>query len=435
MLVYKFGGASVKNAAGIRSLVPLIEKQKSEKLVIVISAMGKMTNAFEVLLDYSREKNALFPIQLQSIKDFHYAIIDELFEGNSAIYVTVEQLFKELLIKLELTNTESYDFAYDQTVCFGELLSSNILSSFFNSKSIVNKYRDASGLLITNEKYRDARINWPKTNQMASNELMHEFKSVDLIITQGFIGGTEAGQRTTLGREGSDFSAAIIANVLDAKELVVWKDVPGILNAHPKYFPLAKRLGHISYHETVELAFYGASVIHPRTLMPLKAKKIPLLVRSFNMPELETIINGDNADDVNTPSFIIKESQILFTIAARDFSFIDAEKLALILKLFSANHFHIRLIQNSALNFSIVADENPLQLSELLSQLQTDYSVKYNRELSLLTVRHYKDDSLSEIFSNTKVLLEMHSRITQQYVITATDMQLKLIQINNLIVN
>ncbi len=246
------------------------------------------------------------------------------------------------------------------------------------------------------------------------------------MITQGFIGGTEQGIRTTLGREGSDYSAAILAHCLNAEELTVWKDVPGILNADPKQFSEARSLKHISYHETVELAFYGAGVIHPRTLQPLKAKQIPLFVRSFLNSEQETIINSDNCDDRNIPSFIIKENQILFSIASRDFSFIDAEKLTGILKLFSINHFHIRLLQNSALNFSLVADENPLQLDELLNQLQGEFTVKYNRALSLLTVRNWKDERINNLFEDTELLLEMHNRMTDQFVMKAEDLKLKL---------
>ncbi|MCD6180622.1 MAG: aspartate kinase [Bacteroidales bacterium] len=426
MLVYKFGGASVKDAYSIRSLLPLIEKQRSEKLLVVISAMGKMTNAFEHLLTLYREDNPMKLNQLNKIKTYHLSIISDLFEINHPVFQLVNNCFLQLEEKLAEASKQSYDYSYDQTVVFGELLSTRIVSEFFNQNKVDNILLDASDLLITNAKYRDARLDWEKTKEKISVKLTPQFEKASIVITQGFIGGTEAGRRTTLSREGSDYSAAIFAHFLNAEKLVVWKDVPGILNGDPKYFSKARSLKHISYHETVELAFYGASVIHPRTLQPLKAKQIPLFVRSFKNPDSETVINSNNTDDGDIPSFIIKENQILFSIASRDFSFIDAEKLTEILKLFSSNHFYIRLLQNSALNFSIVADENTLQLEELLKQLQKEYSVKYNRNLSLLTVRHWNDDRLNNLFTDIELLLEMHNRLTDQFVMKAQDLSRKL---------
>ena len=433
MLVYKFGGASVSDAASIRSLLPLLEKQKSEKLVLVISAMGKMTNAFERLLALYRKDDPMKLNQLNKIKTYHLSIVSHLFDINHSVFQWLNDCFLRLEEKLELVSTQSYDYAYDQTVVFGELLSTRIVSAFFNQNKVANVLLDASELLITNAKYRDARLDWEKTKEKIVLKLTPQFEKSSIVITQGFIGGTEQGIRTTLGREGSDYSAAIFAHCIDASELIVWKDVPGILNGDPKHFLNARSLKHISYHETVELAFYGASVIHPRTLQPLKVKQIPLFVRSFINPELETIIDSDNTDDGNIPSVIIKENQILFSIASRDFGFIDAEKLADILKLFSANHFHIRLLQNSALNFSIVADENPLQLEELLNKLQGEFTVKYNRDLSLLTVRHLQDEKLSAIFDDTELLLEMHNRMTDQFVMKAKDLTKHLSSISKFI--
>lgn len=422
MLVYKFGGASVKDAASIRSLLPIIEKQKSEKLLLVVSAMGKMTNAFELLLNHYRNDDSEKLNQLNKIKTYHLTIARDLFDDRHPVFQKIEDCYRKLEDALAKAPAQSYDYSYDQTVIYGELLSTQIVSAFFTQNRFINIWLDASELLITNAKHRDARIDWAKTKDRIATELSPEFDNVNLVITQGFISGTDDGLRTTLGREGSDYSAAIIAHCLDADELTVWKDVPGILNADPKQFPEARNLKHISYRETVELAFYGAGVIHPRTLQPLKAKQIPLFVRSFINPELETIINSDTTDDGNIPSIIIKENQILFSIASRDFSFIDAEKLADILKLFSANHFHIRLIQNSALNFSIVADENPLQLEELLKKLQGEFTVKYNRDLSLLTVRHMQDEQFNNLFEDTEILLEMHNRMADQFVMKASEL-------------
>lgn len=433
MLVYKFGGASVSDAASIRSLIPILEKQKSEKLVLVISAMGKMTNAFERLLTLYRKDDPMKLNQLNKIKTYHLSIVSNLFDINHSVFQLLNDCFLKLEEKLKLVSTQSYDYSYDQTVVFGELLSTRIVSEFFNQNKLTNVLLDASELLITNAKYRDARLDWEKTKEKIVAKLKPELKTCNLVITQGFIAGTESGIRTTLGREGSDYSAAILAHSMDAIELTVWKDVPGILNGDPKYFSEARNLKHISYHETVELAFYGASVIHPRTLQPLKTKQIPLFVRSFKNPKLETVINSNNADDAKIPSIIIKENQILFSIASRDFGFIDAEKLADILKLFSANHFHIRLLQNSALNFSLVADDNPLQLDELLNQLQGEFTLKYNRDLSLLSVRHMKDEQFNNLFEDTELLLEMHSRMTNQFVMKASDLMKHLDSISGFI--
>jgi len=429
MLVYKFGGASVKDAASIQLLLPILKKQKSKKIVVVISAMGKMTNAFELLLALYRENNADKHIQLNKIKDFHLAIAEQFFEKAHPLFNSINECLRSLEEKLDVAPQQSYDYSYDQTVGYGELLSSLILSEFLNLNGVPNKRLDASELLITNDKHRDARVDWVKTTEAISTKIAPEFEKLDLIVTQGFIGGTVQGLRTTIGREGSDFSAAILAHCLNGSQLTVWKDVPGILNADPKQFPEARSLKHISYHEAVELAFYGASVIHPRTIQPLKSKQIPLYVRSFLNPSVVSLIDGDSHTDGDIPSFIIKENQILFSIASRNFSFITAEKLTDIFKLFSIYHFHIRLIQNSALNFSLLADENPMQLEELLKQLKTEFSVKYNRNLSLLTIRHLQNESLSGLFHDTEILLEMHSRSTQQYVLCAIDLRLKFEQL------
>lgn len=426
MLVYKFGGASLKDAASIRYLLPIIEKQKSKKLVLVISAMGKMTNAFEILLALFRNGDPDKLIQLNKIKAFHIAIVEELFTNDHPIFASINEIFRELEEKLNQVAQHSYDFAYDQTVCYGELLSSFILSEFLNEHGVLNKLLDASEYLITNDKYRDAEVDWIQTKENISTKIEPEFGNFNLVITQGFIGGTIQGLRTTIGREGSDYSAAILAHCLNSSQLTVWKDVPGILNADPKKMATARCLKHISYHEAVELAFYGATVIHPRTLQPLKIKQIPLYVRSFLDPAAMSLIDGNNLSDGEIPSFIIKENQILFSISSRDFGFIDAEKLTDILNLFSTYHFHIRLLQNSALNFSLVADENPLQLDVLLKHLQTEFSVRYNRDLSLLTIRHFQNKKLSNLFKDTEILLEMHSRLTHQYVLGAKDLSLKL---------
>ncbi len=433
MLVYKFGGASIKDAESIRFLLPIIEKRKSKKLVLVISAMGKMTNALELLLSLYRKDDSEKENQFVKIKAFHYSILDELFEKEHAVFNSIEDCFMKLEEKLAETPKQGYDFAYDQTIGFGELISTLILSEYLKKEGFGNRRMDASQFIITNDKYRDARLDWISTKDKIAKKLKPEFEQCDLIITQGFISGTLQGIRTTIGREGSDYSAAILAHCLDASELTVWKDVPGILNADPKLLPNARNLEHISYHETIELAFYGASVIHPRTLQPLKAKQIPLLVRSFSNPDSSSLIDGNSLTDSKIPSFIIKENQILFTISAHDFSFIDAEKLTGILKLFSIHHFHIRLIQNSALNFSLVADENPLNLEDFLTQLQINYSVKYNRNLSLLTVRHLNSDHLSNLFDDTELLLEMHNRMTDQFVMDAQDLNLKLAKLNELV--
>ncbi|MBN1649969.1 MAG: aspartate kinase [Bacteroidales bacterium] len=433
MLVYKFGGMALKDADRMRALLPILKRQKNEKLVLLVSAMGKMTNAFERLHASYRSNDKSKDIQFQAIKKYHFDIIAKLFEEGHPVFDLVNTCFENVLSTLKKYHNEAYDFSYDQTVSYGELLSSLIVSEFLADQGIENCRLDASELLVTNEKYRDARINWNLTKEKIASKLLPEIDNSNLIITQGFIGGTHSGIRTTIGREGSDFSAAIFAHFLDAKELTVWKDVPGILNADPKKLPKARQLNHLSYHETVELAYYGASVIHPRTLQPLKAKRIPLYIRSFLNPEQVSLIDDNNQSDGDIASFIIKENQILFTIASRDFSFIDAEKLTGILKLFSVNHFHIRLIQNSALNFSLVADENPLQLDELLAQLQEDYSVKYNRNLSLLTVRHLQDSKVSDLFKDTEVLLEMHSRMTQQFVLSSETLASFMTELNDLV--
>lgn len=433
MLVYKFGGASINDAKRINSLIPLIESKKGEKLLIVVSAMGKMTNAFETLLKLYLKSAVDKDEQFNFIKNYHFELMKEIFNEQDSIFNIIDNYFEQVAEKLASLDSEAYDFSYDQIVGYGEIISSQIFSAFLKKQNIENKWIDASGLLITDSKYRDARVNWESTVNRIENNLKPLFSDCNIIITQGFIGGASDGIRTTIGREGSDYSAAIFANCLDAESVTVWKDVPGILNANPLLLPKARNLEHISYHEAVELAFYGASVIHPRTLQPLKIKQIPLFVRSFIQPEKYSLIDNNSFTDGDIPSFIIKDNQILFSISTRDFSFIDAIKLTEILNLFSKHLFHIRLIQNSALNFSIVADENPLQLEELIFNLKPIYKVKYNRNLSLLSVRHSGNAEITNLFEKKEVLLELHSRTSMQFVLSTENLNLKLNQLSGLV--
>lgn len=433
MLVYKFGGASINEAKRINSLIPLIESKKSENLLIVVSAMGKMTNAFETLLKLYMKNAVNKEEQFIFIKNYHFELMKGIFNEQDSIFKTIDNYFGQVAEKLATLDREAYDFSYDQIVGYGEIISSRIFSAFLMQKDIENKWLDASGLIITNTKFRDAGVDWESTANRIESNLKPLFSDCNIIITQGFIGGTADGIRTTIGREGSDYSAAIFANCLDAESVTVWKDVPGILNANPLLLPKARNLGHISYHEAVELAFYGASVIHPRTLQPLKIKQIPLFVRSFLQPEKYSLIDNNAVTDGEIPSFIIKDNQILFSISTHDFSFIDAIKLTEILNLFSKHLFHIRLIQNSALNFSIVADENPLQLEELILNLKPNYKVKYNRNLSLLSVRHSGNGEIIKLFEKTEVLLELHTRTSMQFVLNTENLNLKLNQLSDLV--
>jgi len=416
MKILKFGGASVKDATSVRNIPAILSKYAREELVIIVSAMGKTTNGLEALADAAYNREQKVDEHYSKLYNFHLNIVQELFpDEKHEVYTQLNVLFNELkswLVILAAPEREHhYDLYYDQIVITGELLSTRIISCYLNGEDFKNTWLDARELIITDSTYRDARIDWQQSSKRISEVVKEQ-----VTVSQGFI-GSDGKFSTSLGREGSDFSAAIFANVLDAEEVVVWKDVPGYLNADPKYFNDTVKLDSISYSESIELAFYGAKIIHPKTIRPLKNKGIPLKIKSFLEPDSAgSVIHEDLSSDALVPTCIIKEEQVLISISSRDFSFIAEDKLHQIFGIFAGHRCGINLMQNSAISFSVCVD-NSSRVQGLIEELQQDFRVKYNDGLELITIRHYDRPTINKLTENREILLEQRSRITVQVVV------------------
>ena len=407
MKVYKFGGASVKDSESIKNVCAIIEGGKS--LIIVISAMGKTTNKLEqVVDDYLNEND--YKTSLQNVLDYHKNILEDLFLDREAdIWETFEKISNYGKLYLKNKPEKNYDKTYDQIVPIGELLSSKILSAYLLQIGVKNTWIDIRKTFITDEYFRKANLDWVKSEQNAKEH----FKEDETSITQGFIGGTDNNLMTTLGREGSDYTAAALSNMLDAQELVVWKDVPGILNADPRYFNEPKKMDHISYKEAIELSFYGATIIHPKTIKPIQNKGIPLYVKSFLNPLNEgTLVDGNTSYDSLLPIFIYKPNQVLISLSRKDFDFIEEKHLSEVFDILHENKLGVNIMQNSAINFSLCLDYEKERLEKVIPKFQENYKVLYNTNLELLTIRHYDENSLEEMAKNHEVLLEQKTRST-----------------------
>jgi aspartate kinase len=429
MRVFKFGGASVKDATSVRNIPAILSKYRGDEIVIIISAMGKVTNAMEKLAHSAYHQEDTVVAQLEDIKEYHMNICGELFpDTKNEIFNKVEKLFEDLKTWLYIPEPARYyefDLYYDQIVPFGELLSTSIVSAFMNEEGFNNIWMDARELVITNDSYRSAKVDWESSQESIIRLLRPQLKKGLTIVSQGFIGSNKK-YTTTLGREGSDFSAAIFANILDAEEVVVWKDVPGYLNADPDYFGDTVKLDKISYAESIELAYYGAKIIHPKTIRPLRSKNIPLLVKSFLEPDSEgSVIHKDLSCDKLVPSYIIKEHQVLISISSRDFYFIAEDNLHEIFGIFARHRIGINLMQNSAISFSVCVDDSS-RLQGLIKELQGNFRVKYNDELQLLSIRHYEHANLNELIRDKEILLEQRSRLTVQMVMKNEDQGSKI---------
>ncbi len=415
MQIFKFGGASVKDAAGVRNVAKILEKVGYAHSLIVISAVGKTTNALEVVVNNYFKAPAQLPESLQTIKDFHYQIIRELFsDENHPVYWKVDGLFAELSSFLERNKSPKHSFVYDQVIGFGELLSTTIISQYLNDNGIKNNWIDVRNLIKTDSNYRDAGINWEETQTNISNNIN---KSL-LNITQGFLGSDANFFTTTLGREGSDYTAAIFAYCLNAKSVTIWKDVPGVLNADPRYFQHTQLLRKIPYQEAIELAFYGASVIHPKTLQPLQQKEIPLYVRSFVNPTEEgSAVCNVASLEPKVPCFILKKDQILLSLSSRDFSFIMEEGISYIFKSLHKAQMKVSVIQNSAISFSVCVENKFDTLPELLEKLEERFKVSVTEGVTLYTIRHATEAAINEVAAGKNVLLKQVSSDTVQMII------------------
>tara|TARA_Y100001935_G_scaffold6785_1_gene5132 strand:+ start:99 stop:1394 length:1296 start_codon:yes stop_codon:yes gene_type:complete len=417
MKVYKFGGASIKDCKSIKRLANIIRNDNCDKMILIVSAMGKTTNSMEdLVLSYTKSFKNL-RTKLELIKTFHTDILKGLFQKNhQSVLKIVDSVFNEIDKFLRLNKENDYNFIYDQLVSYGEILSSIIIYEFLNSIGLKSKWVDARSCIITDEYYRDANVDFEKT----SKSIKRKIKGDGIYISQGFIGSNKKSFTTTLGREGSDYSAAIFAHALNAEMVTIWKDVRGVLNADPRYFNKAKLLKKISYEEAIELAFYGASVIHPKTLQPLKKKNIPLFVKSFLSPSKDgTLISKQDFTVRNIPSHIVKWNRVLLKISSKDFSFIVEKKISLIFSMLSKYKMKVELIQNSAISFSVVLNNKYGGLDKLLDELKETFKVSVDKEVSLFTVRHFNQISLKHIKKlNQSILLEQRTHKTLQLVLS-----------------
>tara|TARA_Y100000592_G_scaffold99397_1_gene175250 strand:+ start:10 stop:1305 length:1296 start_codon:yes stop_codon:yes gene_type:complete len=417
MIVYKFGGASIKDHKSIKRLVKIIRNHNCDEMMLIVSAMGKTTNSMEdLVLSYTKSFKNL-RTKLELIKTFHTDILKGLFQKNhQSVLKIVNSVFNEIDKFLRLNKENDYNFIYDQLVSYGEILSSIIIYEFLNSIGLKSKWVDARSCIITDEYYRDANVDFEKTSKLIKRKI----KGEGIYISQGFIGSNKKSFTTTLGREGSDYSAAIFAHALNAEMVTIWKDVRGVLNADPRYFNKAKLLKKISYEEAIELAFYGASVIHPKTLQPLKKKNIPLFVKSFLSPSKEgTLISKQDFTVRNIPSHIVKWNRVLLKISSKDFSFIVEKKISLIFSMLSKYKMKVELIQNSAISFSVVLNNKYGGLDKLLDELKETFKVLVDKEVSLFTVRHFNQISLKHIKKlNQSILLEQRTHKTLQLVLS-----------------
>ncbi len=419
MKVFKFGGASVKNAEAVRNVASILKEHTSEPLIVVVSAMGKTTNAFEKLHKEFFQRGDNCTSILQEIKDFHFGIIQELFPKDHPIHEEIHNTFVEVEWQLEDEPVGTYDFEYDQMVGLGEILSTKIISGFLKEEKIAHEWMDARDLIRTDNSYRRAVVDWEVSGQLCKRKIGSYFTKNPngLVITQGFIGGTSENFSSTLGREGSDYSAAILACIMEADEVVIWKDVEGMYNADPKFFENTVKLNNISFQEAIELAYFGASVIHPKTVQPLHRKNIPLYVKSFLQPDRKgSLINENAKDDSIVPSYIHKSNQRLISISARDYAFIIEHHLSDIFKLFAEHGVSINMMQNSAISFSVCVDEDD-RLENLIRELQKEYKVTYNQNLTLLTIRHYNEEVIENLIGKKKIFLEQRSRNTARFIV------------------
>lgn len=418
MQIFKFGGASVKDAASVRNVAELLKSRVTEPTLVVVSAMGKTTNKLEELTKAYFTKSDSVQIIFNEIKQFHFQIINDLFpKEESVIYNDIENVFVELLWTLEEEPAYSYNFHYDQLVSQGEILSTKIISAYLNQVSISNQWLDVRSFIQTDNTYREGKVDYDLSEKLIQSELLPLLKKYNLLVTQGFIGGTSENYTTTLGREGSDYTAALLAYFTNASKVVIWKDVPGVLNADPKYFKNTKKIDQLTYHDAIELTYFGASVIHPKTIKPLQNKNIPLYVKSFLNPEAEGTLIKDGEKGNSVTSYIFKENQILLSIQPKDFSFIAEENLSLIFQVFSKYGVHIHLMQNSAISFSVCTDNDTEKITPLIDELQESYKVLYNAPVQLMTIRNYNPEIIELLSKDKTILLEQRSRHTHQMVI------------------
>ena len=421
ILVFKFGGASVKDGDAIINVVRILERYNTHNILLVVSAMGKTTNNLEHTFQAFMERDLdVFTERLTVLNNYHTEIINSLFKPQEArkLRNELQIIFNQIAEYFNEDITIPRAQLYDGFISFGELISSKILQFKIEMDLGLSKWIDTRTNILTDDLFQKANVQWPNSIKVIRKQCRPALEKHGILVTQGFIAANQDGKTTTLGREGSDYSAAIFAHALESESVTIWKDVPGMLNADPKFFKDTIKLDRISFREAIELSYYGASVIHPKTLKPLQNKKIPLLVKSFTAPdEPGTIIDVDTSNDHMVPSFIFKKNQVLFSITPKDFSFLIEANLSDIFSKLSEAKAEINIMQNSALSFSFLIDHDPMKIASILDILNTNYEVKYNTDLELVTVRHYDKKTNEFVCQNKKILLQQRTRNTARFVL------------------
>ena len=428
MKIFKFGGASVKDADSVRNVAEVMKKFPGQPIIVVVSAMGKITNSLETLVDAFVLKKGDPRTIAEQIKKYHFEVIKNLFPNTGhPVYAEVDAVFSTLNTNLSGTPSDLYNREYDQIVSLGEIISSKIVSAYLNEAGIKNIWLDVREVVKTDDTYREGKVDWEETERnlsTPSRAALPAFSSPKggelgdgLVVTQGFIGKAPDGFTTTLGREGSDYTAAILAYCTNAESVTIWKDVPGVMNADPKWFDETQLIDQMSYQDAIELAYYGATVIHPKTIKPLQNKKIPLYVRSFLKPDAPGTLINEKQSQLPIPCFIFKVKQILLSISPKDFSFIVEENFSDIFKIFSEHNVKINVMQNSAISFSVCTDNDERKIPELIKSLQKKFRVLYNDPVELITIRYYNQATIDRVCIGKKVFLEHKSRYTVQLVV------------------
>lgn len=414
MLVFKFGGASVKDAESVRNISRIIGRFDEPK-AIVISAMGKTTNALERIVEHYFNQDFVFWQMMKDLELFHWSIINELFSTGNEVFDAVQLLFNQLRKKLDGEPSLTFNFEYDQVVSYGELLSTTIVSHYLREVGVPNRWIDIRKGLKTNNKYREAMVDFELSSQHlpALFQGSHE----EVFVTQGFIASTPNNLTTTLGREGSDYTAALLAYFLKANSVTVWKDVPGVLNADPKWFDDTVLLPRLSYTDAIELAFYGASVIHPKTIQPLQRMKIPLYVKSFVDPDAPGTEITVEDHPPKIPRFIFKVDQVLMEIRPFHLSFIAEDNIQTIFSIFAKFGLKVNLMQNTAVSFNVCTDRKHSILDPVVAALQAEFSVQLIEPLELITIQFYDQSTIDRVLIDKEVLLEQRTQQTLQLVV------------------
>lgn len=415
--VFKFGGSSLKDAVAVRNVARILQDYKNEKLVIVVSAMGKTTDALEKVVEAHALENGMARIILEEIKRSHYLIIQALFGEEDEVYDLVNDTFVEIEWVLDEPPHENYDYMYDQIVSVGELLSSRIVGAYLNREGLPTHWLDARDVILTDDIFREGWVQWDETLERSERHVRPLLEQGGFVITQGFIGSTTENFTTTLGREGSDYTAAIFSFCLDAVDMTIWKDVPGVLTGDPRLFDNVIKLDRLSYKEAIEMTYYGAKVIHPKTIKPLQNKSIPLYVKSYIDPKGEGTLISDEVEDTYPPMVAVERDQALLQISTRDFSFVAEHHISYLFTKIAELRLQVNMMQNSAISFSVCVNDIDDKVDRFMKNIEDQFKVMVDRDLELITVRHFHQDVLENLTKGKIIMLEERIRNTVQFVV------------------